>query len=132
MPNDVLNALKKAAKGLLYQSESDEPFEAFLWKDGGRPLTRARLLELTGHPADTPVEEVKPGQFFKDLTEEQDWYGDEEKATVERYKALWKTLKEHLANVRVFKVGEVNRDIYIVGKTPSGDWAGVKTAAVET
>ena len=41
-------------------------------------------------------------------------------------------LKQNLGDLKVFKVGEVNVDVYIVGKTGSGKWAGVRTAAVET
>src|SRR5262249_32511748 len=44
----VLEALRKATKGLLYRSETDEPFEAFEWAgEQGKP-DKARVLELAG------------------------------------------------------------------------------------
>jgi hypothetical protein len=131
MPDTAIDALKQATKGLKYQSESDAPFKTFVWKDRGR-LTKQKVLELSGHQPGTPIEEVKLADFFADLTEEQDWHGADEKKTVERYKNLLKTIKDNLSGAKVYKVGDVNRDIYIVGKTPAGDWAGVQTKAVET
>jgi hypothetical protein len=76
MATTILNHLKKATQGLLYQSESDEPFQAFLWKAGGGPLTKEKLLSLSGHKSGRKVEEVKPEDFFADLTADQDWYGE--------------------------------------------------------
>jgi hypothetical protein len=37
-----------------------------------------------------------------------------------------------VTDIRVFKVGRVNLDVYVVGRTKEGDWAGVQTKAVET
>ena len=131
MPDTTIDALKQATKGLTYQSESDAPFKTFVWKDGGR-LTKQKVLELSGHKPGTPVEEVKVDDFFADLTEGQDWHGADEKKTAERYQNLLQTIKDNLSGAKVYKVGEVNVDIYIVGKTQAGDWAGVQTKAVET
>ena len=132
MPDTTLDALKQATKGLVYQSESDAPFKTFVWKDGGGRLTKQKVVQLSGHKPGTPVKEVKLDDFFADLTEEQDWHGAEEKKTVQRYKDLLQTIKDNLSGAKVYKVGEVNRDIYIVGKGQAGDWAGIQTKAVET
>ena len=43
----IVDALRKAAKGLLFPTESDAPLEPFLWEDGGK-LTKDRLRELAG------------------------------------------------------------------------------------
>ena len=130
--NDALSALKKASKGLLYQSESDEPFKAFGWGKAEGRLTKKKILELSKHDPDSPVDEVSLDDFFQDLTQEQDWHGEEEKADVEKYQTLLKAIREQLSGVKVFKVGDTEKDIYIVGKTKEGDWVGLKTTAVET
>ena len=39
--DDVLKALRAAAKGLLYPREPDRPVEAFAWK-GAAPVTAQR------------------------------------------------------------------------------------------
>ena len=78
------------------------------------------------------VENVGLGEFFHDLIQDQEWHDADGKKTVEKYRNLLTVLKEHLTDVKVFKVGEVEIDIYIVGQTATGDWAGVMTTAVET
>jgi hypothetical protein len=46
---------------------------------------------------------------------------------------LAKVLKEQLSGLKVYRVGdEVEREVYIVGKTKDGSWAGLKTSVVET
>jgi hypothetical protein len=132
MSSAIVEALKKATAGLLYTSESDEPFEAFLWKNRGGSLSTQHFLDLSGHKPADGVEEVKLEDFFSELTADQDWYGVAEKETAEKYRRLFRTLENQLSDLRVFRVGKVNKDIYIVGRTSSGGWAGIRTKAVET
>jgi hypothetical protein len=40
--------------------------------------------------------------------------------------------ESNLSDIRVYKVGGVDRTIYIVRKTKAGGWMGVRTNAVET
>src|SRR5262249_58779199 len=41
--------------------------------------------------------------------------------------------QEQLSGVKVYKVGEeAEKDVYLVGKTKDGQWAGLKTTVVET
>ena len=51
---------------------------------------------------------------------------------MKKFRDLQQTLQDTLSDVKVFRVGETNLDIYVVGKTPEGEWAGLKTEAVET
>ncbi len=132
MPNAAINALKHAAKGLLYQSETDAPFEFFEWECSDANLTPATVRRLGKHKPSDPVQELALTDFFADLTEDQDWHGRKEKADVKKYRELEKTVRKNLADATVFRVGETEIDIYIAGKTSEGHWAGLKTRAVET
>src|SRR3954467_3292251 len=125
MPDPAINALKGATKGLLYMSETDAPFQTFAWKHGEGALTDKKVLELSKHELGTKIEKVKLDEFLGDYAEG----GDED---AEKYKNLLRVINEHLSDVRVFKVGQVNLDIYIVGRTRQGDWVGLQTKAVET
>jgi hypothetical protein len=128
----VAQTLKQASKGLMFPSETDAPFEVVEWPgEQGKP-EKARVLELAGLPADTPIK-VKPlDAFFRDATKEESWHDDQEKAQVERFKQLVGTIKETLADVKVFVAGEEEEsDAYIVGRSESG-WAGLKTKVVQT
>ncbi|MDB5309071.1 MAG: Nuclease inhibitor family protein [Gemmataceae bacterium] len=131
----TITALKAAVKGLTYESESDEPFVAFAWRaaDVGDGLSQKKVRTLGGHGAKEPVEEQTPDEFFAPLVRSEDWHGAEEKEVVERYRKLAETIGTLLEHPRVYKVGDgPEKTIYVVGKAKSGDWAGVKTTAIET
>src|SRR5437764_14168565 len=118
----VLDALRKAAKGLVYTSETDAPLEPFAWENGGK-LTKGRLLELAGAEKGTGVEQTTLDDFFQVVPSEDK----------EKFDQLAQVLKEQLSGVKVFKVGdEPEKQVYIVGKAADGRWAGLRTTVVET
>ena len=127
----VVDTLKKASQGMLFPSETDAPFEAFEWPgEKGKP-EKARVVELAGLPASTPVKVKSLDAFFKNTTQEQDWHDDEEKAEVAKFKQLVQAIKDTLADVKVFQAGKIESQVFIVGRTDSG-WAGLNTKVVET
>ncbi len=128
--NGIAQALQKASQGLLFPSETDAPFEAFEWEGQEGKPDKGRVLELAGL-AGTPVRVKGLDAFFRDVTAEQDWHDDEEKAEVRRFRQLVLTLKELLADLKVFEAGGVEKDVYIVGRAASG-WAGLRTKVVQT
>lgn len=136
--SELINQLKQATDGLLCMSESEYPFEVFLWKSPEQTslikenLTTQKILELTGHPQDTPVEVVSIDKFFRIATTEQDWYGEEELATLKKYQEFVEILKRNLSNLEVYRIGEIEIDVYIVGQTSTGDLVGLSTKVVET
>jgi hypothetical protein len=118
----VLAALKKASQGVQFPSESDAPLEPFVWKDSGE-LTHERLLERSGMPPGTPVEERSLADVLRTVPAEDK----------PRFEALVKALKEQLAGVKVYVLGdEPEKPVYIAGNTKAGQWAGLKTTAVES
>ena len=118
----VLDALKKASKGLLFISETDAPLEPFAWEGGGK-LTKARLLELAGAEKGTAVEQTTLEDFFGAVPSEDR----------EKFDQLAQVLKEQLSGIKVYKVGgEAEKQVYVVGKAADGRWAGLKTTVVET
>jgi hypothetical protein len=117
----VVAALQKAARGLLFPSESEAKLEPFLWQGG--PLTEDRLRQLGGAEADAPVEKESLDDLFRVVPQEDRPQFDQ----------LAQTIKGQLAEVHVYKVGEeAEKEVYIVGKTSDGQWAGLKTTVVET
>ncbi len=128
---DLAGLIEKACSGLIYISETDAPIELFA---AGRAdsVTRKTILEKTGHPADTPVEETDLIRFFARLTRVEDWYPGERKADAKRFARLKKILEENLTDLRVFKTGKIRLDIFAVGLDKDGRLMGIKTKAVET
>jgi len=123
--------MKSLTEGLSYQSESDYPVEPWA-RAAGEGAPNATEFAKGREGDDAAVRELNFDSFFGNYTQEQDWWGEEERATAKKFQALVAFLKEHLKDVKVYRVGDVEADVYIVGKTASGDYAGVKTKIVET
>src|SRR5436190_545365 len=103
----TLAALEKAAKGLLYTSESEDKLTAFRWEDGGK-LTKAHLLELVGAETGTKVEESSLDDFLHAVPPENK----------SKFDQLAKVIREQLSGVKVYKIGnEAEKEAYVVGKT---------------
>ncbi len=131
MTDPIAAKLKQASEGLLFLSETDAPFEVIHWPAQGE-LTSAKLLQLTNHPPDAPVELRTVDDFFAIATLEEDWHDEEEREIVQRFQHLVSVLNQNLSNIQVYRVGSIEIDAYIVGVTPSGNWMGLSTQLVET
>jgi hypothetical protein len=127
----LIAELEQAVQGLLVPSETDAPLCAFLWPQP-LPFSPQTLLAAAGLPASTPVEESSPQRFFAPRVTEQEGMDAAERATAARFRALQRLLKERLKDLRVYRVGQVEIQIWIVGRTPSGRVAGLTTLVVET
>ncbi|MEH1803528.1 MAG: nuclease A inhibitor family protein [Nostoc sp.] len=133
MTNEITEKLKQASDGLLMISESEYPFEAFLWSNQAQePMTAQKLLQLTGHSLETSIEEVELDYVFRNCAEEKEWHDEIQKQNVPKFKSLVKILQDTFTDIKVYRIGTINIDVYIVGKTPSGDLAGISTKVVET
>lgn len=133
MMNDetLVGELKKATDGLFWMSESDYPLEVFAW-DGAQEISHAYLRRAAGSDAETRVEETRVEDFFRVAAGEQEWKGAAELARARRFQTLAQLLAENLEDVRVYRVGEINIGVYIVGRSAGGHWLGVSTRVVET
>jgi len=87
---------------------------------------------VVDRPPDSRVQEQRLDEFFGPLTEEHEWHGASERTDVRRYRELWQFFQDGLDAPTVFRVGEVQVDIVIVGKAADQRWVGVKTRAIET
>ena len=119
----AVDALAKASKGLLFPSETDAPLEPFLWENAGDKLTKDKVRQLGGAPKGAEVEETTLDDLPSAVPEEDRPQFDKLAAAV----------KQQLSGVKVYKVGdEPEKQVYVVGKTSDGQWAGLKTTVVET
>ena len=130
--SETVSALRQAAEGLTYQSETDAPWKVFAWPTAQGEPTGDAVRQRGRHRSDAPVAEQSLDEFFAPLVKEQDWYGDEERAVAAKYRALLDTVKSYLKNPKVVRVGRRKVAVYVVGQASEGGWAGLKTTAVET
>ncbi|MFM8273113.1 MAG: nuclease A inhibitor family protein [Gemmata sp.] len=120
--NAIGKDLTTAVQGLLYTSETDAPFEPFAWTGAAGTAVEDAVRANSGARGDAPIEQQTLAQFARTIPDES--RGD--------YAPLFALLKNNIKNVTVVRVGEINIDIYLVGRTADGQFSGVKTKAVET
>jgi hypothetical protein len=125
----IIETLTQASQELLMPSESDYPFEVVVWEDV--ELTPQKILELTNYPPATFIEEVELDYFFRNIATEQDWHDEIQREDVTKFQNLVQVLKGNLAEIRVYRIGTIEVNVYIVGKTKDGV-AGLATTVIET
>jgi hypothetical protein len=128
---EIIEELKRMTDGLLFMSESDYPFE-IVYREGRTEMSPEYLRELSGQPADSPVEAQSVDDLFRAAVSEPDWKGPAELAVAKRYQALLRLLKENLGELKVYRVGKINIPVYIIGRSKTGNWLGISTRVVET
>jgi hypothetical protein len=131
-PDENLAAqIRKAAEDLYYISETDAEIFPFIGAKTAA-VTAENLLKQTGGKPGAPVEERDFETFFARLTKIQDWFGEEEKRAAEKFARLKELLETNLKDLKVFKIGRIELDIYAVGLDSENRLAGIRTKAVET
>jgi hypothetical protein len=117
------DALAKASQGLLFPSETDAPLEPFRWANAGHKLTKDKVRQFAGAPKGAAVEETTLDDLLASVPAEDRPPFDQ----------LAATIQAQLSGVKVYKVGhDPAKQVYVVGKTADGQWAGLKTTVVET
>ncbi|CAN5918074.1 hypothetical protein BH24BAC1_BH24BAC1_28720 [soil metagenome] len=126
-------AIQEASSGLLMPSESDYPFEPVTFaEESPLPVPPALLLRWLNRPPDTSVETVELAWFFRHLTRESPEADLQEQEEAGRFRKLQQVIEQELADVLVYRVGRIQVEAYLLGKTPEGQIAGLKTTLIET
>ena len=112
---EILDELRRMSAGLLMMSESDYPFEVFKW-DGQIEVNPRFLRTLTTETDETEIAEMPVEQLLAMGT----------------YERLAKSLRDNLTDLKVYKVGTRSIPVYIIGKSPEGNWLGLSTRIVQT
>jgi hypothetical protein len=105
-------ALKEAAHGLVFLSESDSPLR-------------------TVHFAEKPDlgEGFSITEALAPMTTPQTWHTDEEKAAVTRFQALETLLTAQLEDPLACRQSDT---LFLLGKDPEGGYTGLKIKITET
>ena len=115
----IVPMLKKVSEGLTYPSETDAPFDVFCWRRSfDDPVKEVEARVKGGRVRHQPVDE-----FFTELVAGEDG---------PKFQQLRSTLESVLSGVCVFRHGEVEVQVYLIGRTPEGNWVGLHTLSVET
>jgi Nuclease A inhibitor-like protein len=133
---DTLRAtLEGAAKGLLYGSESDRPFEFVRFAGDKRSVaavTPTEVALLIG-AAGARASEMPASKYLEQHTTAFDPEDPRNVELAPRYRALLAVLRTSFLVLRVFRVGEVEIRVLALGNDrETGELAGLSTVAVET
>ena len=113
---EILGELKRASAGLLVMSESDYPFELIEWS-GDRVITPDFLCSVSDLTEGTSIKQTDTKTFLGEN---------------EHFHRLQAVIENNLAEVKVYKIGTINIPVYIVGRSPEGNWLGVSTRLIQT
>lgn len=123
--------LHAACEGLIYISEQDAAVTLFKGEAAAN-VDGQTIIQQTGSDANAHVEEIAFDTFFQKLTVEKDWFGETEKASARRFSELRDVLAANLTELKVFRIGKVQIDIFVVGLDKRGNLTGIRAFAVET
>ncbi len=121
-----------ATERLLFTSESDAPLTWFAPSGLRTVPTGAALLGLLGLPATTRVEQITLDRLMRNAVVADEGAGLEDQHRAARFRQLVQAVNRELTGVTVYRVGEVQVRIFIVGRTRCGTVAGLETLAIET
>jgi hypothetical protein len=127
---NLIEKIKKTVEGLYYISETDAEVLPFTGKKSDSVSGEILLAQTKSNSKS--IEERDFNNFFSRLTEIQDWYGEEEKEIAQKFSDLRELLEKELTGIKVFKVGKIELDIYVVGLDANSILTGIQTKAVET
>ena len=128
---ELITQLESASKDLVWSSETEYPLEVFYWYKNNS-FDEHTLLELLNYPAETKVAIREFSSFFNSVTKLQPWHNEAEQLEVKQYRAIANLIAENLTDVRVYLLGEVEIDVYILGQTKHQAIAGLTTKIVAT
>jgi hypothetical protein len=121
--------LLNASEGLLYPSESNYAFQYFS-NSQAYSLTTAKQFSTLVQKPGKQVTQVEFDEFFNQLMTNLRSSGAEEN-TIKRYESLRQVLKSKFKTLTVYRVGQIQVQVYITGVNSCG-LAGLKTISIET
>ncbi|MEY4927304.1 MAG: hypothetical protein RI894_1740 [Bacteroidota bacterium] len=126
----TIEQLTALTADLYFTSETDAAWTAHLL-DAAQPVA-VQLIALSGRPAETTIEERVWADFSNRIAIIQDWMDEEGKATALRYQATVDYVNQHLTEVKVYRLGSIEIDIFVVGLNADCTPIALATKAVET
>ena len=139
-PESLLNEKKSLkdeiislSSDLMYPSESDEKIEYYeIEVSTDERLSLANFRMYNGIRPEIEIEEMDFELFFKPLIKMEDWFGEDEKKWAEDSLKLKQLMSDRLKDIQILKVGKIEIEVYLFGKSEECKWEGIKTKLIET
>ncbi len=128
-----MKTLQERCDGLFYMSESEYPLEPILFEvPDAVALTEPTVLNLTQQPLDAPVEVVDLPYFLRNQTADVPDADEFIQNMINRFRELQAFLQAQLQEVKVYRIGKREIQVYALGKLSPTQITGFKTVSVET
>ena len=130
MTEKTMQELSALTADLYFTSETDAA-----WTIHTLDATQAimpQLTALSNRQTDTTVEECDWTDFLNNAATVQDWMDEVGRATAARYKSLVDYVTANLSEITVYRLGDIEIDIFVVGLTGDCSPIALATKAVET
>jgi hypothetical protein len=116
---------------LWYMSEGDYPFEFFSYPtDSTGPITPELVMKEVLWKTSTDYKHTRElEEFLSFYLEDEDCPYEEDS---ERYKAIVEILNRELEDVKAVFIDDIEVKVFIIGRTPCGELAGLRTIAIWT
>ncbi|MDF2514778.1 MAG: hypothetical protein K0R59_74 [Sphingobacterium sp.] len=124
-----IEKLTQITNGLLYYSESENPFTISGW---GK-LSTQDIKQHISKEAEGELHEIAADDFFMKMTRLADPSDTDMVANANKAKALQVYLKENLAHMQVYRVeGNAQIPIFIICVDRDGNCTTLRTLSIET
>ncbi|MGV3586281.1 MAG: nuclease A inhibitor family protein [Adhaeribacter sp.] len=125
--------LQERCEGLFYMSESEYPLEPVIFEvPDAAAINNAKVLELAGLPQETPVEVVDLAYFLRNQTADVPDADEFIQDITRRFRELKTYMQAQMPDVKVYRIGKREIQVYALGKLNQTQLAGFKTVSVET
>lgn len=128
---ELITQLELASQGLLWVSEAEYPIEVIYWQ-GIENFDEQYLLQRQDPAGEVKISVLTFEDFFASVTRLESWHNETEQQEVRRYQALADLLASQLTDLQVYLLGEIEINVYVLGKTQEQAIAGIKTKIVRT
>jgi hypothetical protein len=128
---NLRSRLKAACEGLNYMSETDSDLTPVFGKKAAGSTTQ-EVLSAIGVAGKDKIETGDADNFFSRLASHKEWFTEEQKENADRFGALKNLLDGALDDLKVYRIGKIRIQIYVLGVDKNKKVAGVKMNAIET
>ena len=128
---ELIQKLQIATQNLLWFSEAEYYWQIFYWQHADT-FNENILLQQGNFSSDTKIAIQQFSSFFEPAIKKEDWHNDTEKEEVLRYQFLVNLLTANLTEIKVYLLGEIEIEAYVLGKTKHNAIAGITTKIVRT
>jgi hypothetical protein len=130
---ELLEVLKSLTEDLRFSSESEYPFEILLWELKTQNISAENIHQyLNNIEANTLIETLSVERILRSMSRSRPYYSGGRREKANRFKQIISFFDTQVADAKAFKIGKIERAVYIIGLVANDYVIGLKSTSVET